>query len=148
MPIIIDGNNVLGRMNWEEADLVRSLRNLSVTKKLRILLCFDGDREHGQRTTGMGKFKVLYSGPFRSADDVIEQEAARVPNRQDWILYSDDRDLCQKVRLHGVKSSPVGELASQLRTINAVQRKSGFTKPHFEPDKENLLKAMIDSGND
>jgi predicted RNA-binding protein with PIN domain len=143
MPILIDGNNLLGLSAWSEPQLIRKCLQLSGKKGLRIVLCFDGERDHGDAAQQIGRVRILYSGVFRSADDVIEAEAGKLKNRANWTMYTNDRELRAAVNAHGMATERADTLLAQLREL--ADEAASEEKPRYEsPEgRARLLHDML-----
>ncbi len=142
MPILVDGNNLLGFSNLTEEQLTNALSRLSDSKGLRVLLCFDGARSHGRSREWLGKFQVLFSGHYQTADDVILAEIAKLKDKHGWVLYSNDRKLSTEARFYGIKIESAQKLLAQLKE----QRTSESMvpeKPGYERNSDDLLQAML-----
>lgn len=143
MPIIVDGNNALGFGHLTEQELIERLSRLSRIKSLRIIVCFDGARDHGLGRQVMNKLTLLYSGHYHSADDLILTEVSRLKDTHDWTVYTSDQSLASEVRSYQMATAPVQVLLQQLAAYGRESPVDTDSKPQIEPDVDGLVKAML-----
>ncbi len=144
MPLIIDGNNVLGIADLAEDQLIRALSVYCEQKSLTIELFFDGERTHGKRTRQFGRLHIHYSGPYVSADDQIISFASKVRDTVTWRLVSDDRELRRSLQEYGIKAQYSRELLAQLREQSrAAAAAQPDAKPTYEAAPDALLREML-----
>lgn len=104
MPILIDGNNLLHALPPGERsrDSVRRLI-LDQTRRERITVTvvFDGPPPEGASDReNLGAITIVYSGAT-TADDVIARRIPRGPAARSWTVVTNDRELAQRVTMHG-----------------------------------------------
>jgi predicted RNA-binding protein with PIN domain len=95
MPVIIDGNNVLGAARLAAAakrQLVRDLARYARAKRTKVICVFDGvEPEHFGKQ--LGAVSVVFSGA-RTADELIAKRAATGTG---WKVVTADRGLAARV---------------------------------------------------
>jgi predicted RNA-binding protein with PIN domain len=146
VPLIIDGNNMLGRLDWPESRLISTLESYSKIRKLKIQLFFDGAREHGKQHISHDRLKISYSGHYHSADQKILEFIAQLKDKHSWYLITDDNHLAQEAKYQGIKRQKINQLFGQL-AANKNTSPQRDEKPAFEPDPDNLLRQMLDKSN-
>jgi hypothetical protein len=104
MPRIVDGDNLLG--NWpgrkrsdaERRSLAHDVDRLRRREQRRIVLVFDGVAP----PVPLGR-DVLFSGPGRTADDVILDLLREEDDPKGWRVVTEDRSLADQCRWLGAR---------------------------------------------
>jgi predicted RNA-binding protein with PIN domain len=105
MPIIVDGDNLLGtwpgrsRSDAERRRLAMQLSRLATRERRRVVAVFDGTGPPGN---SFGS-DVHFSGPGRTADDLILELLRREEDRRGWIIVTSDRSLGDQCRYLGAR---------------------------------------------
>lgn len=100
MPYLIDGDNLLGtwpgrkRSDAERRSLAMELARFGVKQRRQVVTVFDGSPAPGH-AYGSG---VHFSGPGRTADDMILELLRRERDRRGWIVVTSDRSLGDQCR--------------------------------------------------
>ena len=106
MPIAIDGNNLLHSLPKGErtrSEVRRRVLEIVRSEGLQVTLVFDGPPSSGvPETEHLGLLTVRYAGSV-SADAVLLDLIPEGDHAARWIVVSDDRELCAKVRSRGGK---------------------------------------------
>lgn len=104
MPIAIDGNNLLHSLPKEDrsrSEVRRRALEIVRSDGLQVILVFDGPPSSGiPETEHLGLLTVLYAGSV-SADTVLLDLIPEGDRAATWIVVSDDRELCARVRSRG-----------------------------------------------
>lgn len=139
MPIIVDGDNLLG--NWRHKD--RSDKNKSWLSfeierfgrsiRRKVVIYFDGPRS-GSGYAGDSRF----SGHGRSADEAILDHLKAQPEPAGWTLVTSDRSLADRARHLGAKTERSDQFRKRLTAPGQEQ------KPDSEPDIEYWLQQFGD----
>jgi predicted RNA-binding protein with PIN domain len=136
---IIDGNNVIGgRVGWHRDKagsrriLMHDLARLSRTKKLRLIVVFDGAPDpqfpDGSSYRGVG---IFYSRQGSDADARIVEMVEAERNKKSLVVVTSDRKLNSRVRACGARVMRSGELRRMLD--EAVE-----SAPGQEPDAPDI----------
>ena len=105
MPIIVDGDNLLGtwpgrsRSDAERRRLAMQLSRLATRERRRVVTVFDGTAPPG---SSFGS-DVHFSGPGRTADELILDLLRREEDRRGWIIVTSDRSLGDQCRYLGAR---------------------------------------------
>lgn len=122
MPILIDGHNLIGRLeklSLQEADdeehLVRVLKSYQARTGRAITVVFDpGETFALPQARRCGGIEVLFAPQGSSADEVIARRVARSRNPHEWLVVTSDRELAETVAQHGARVRSATEFASEL----------------------------------
>lgn len=104
MPILVDGDNLLGawrgraRTDPEKRRLAGEIHRFSTSARRRILLVFDGVAELPPPSND-----VLFSGHGRTADDLILSLLRDEEDPRGWIVVTNDRPLGDRCRHLGAR---------------------------------------------
>lgn len=112
MPIIIDGNNLIGASPDLELEdptarsrLISIVRSYQERKRNKIILVFDGKPEHGLLTQQITeKLTIIYPRMDATADDEIKRVFANYNDYRNVILVSSDRELKKYAKQKGAKT--------------------------------------------
>ncbi len=105
MPRIVDGDNLLGswpgrrRSDPERRNLIREVRRLALRDRRQVVLVFDGAEPPALRAGP----DVRFSGPGRTADDVILAHLRDQEDRRGWIVVTNDHSLADQCRYLGAR---------------------------------------------
>lgn len=144
MSLIVDGNNVMGRVAMTEQQLINQLGHLANQKRHRMVAFFDGQRPGSKLSLDYGRLLVRYSGPGFSADQRILDFLQQQKDLRSWQLVSDDAELRAKAGSLGVRSLAVKDLMARIGQHRAEEDlREQIEKPVYEPEKEDLLRSML-----
>ena len=112
MPIIIDGNNLIGAspdLNLADPDarekLISIVRSYQERKRNKIILVFDGKPQHGLLTQQITeKLTVIYPRMDATADDEIKRVFDTYNDYRNVLLVSSDRELKKFAKKKGAKT--------------------------------------------
>ena len=125
--------------------LLRAREGRGVT----VAVAYDGTPPHGEGTSTVKGLRILYSGPGRSADDVILAEARRAEGRmQVKVVTSDLHDIARRLRGLRVEHVSVEEFTAELWKGSDRDRAAGAEKPEEVSghDVDFWLREFGDSG--
>ena len=100
MPVLIDGDNLLGtwpgrrRSDAERRKLAMAVGRLAVRERRRYVTVFDGNPPD-RSSYGAN---VHFSGPGRTADEVILSLLREQSDRRGWTVITSDRSLGDQCR--------------------------------------------------
>ena len=140
MPIIVDGDNLLGtwpgrkRSDAERRHLAMQLSRLAAREGRRVVTLFDGSPPPG---TSFGS-DVQFSGPGRTADQLILEFLRRQEDRRGWIVVTSDRSLGDQCRYLGARPERCDLFRRRLRGD------AGREKPEREEEMDYWLKQFGD----
>lgn len=140
MPFLVDGDNLLGtwpgrkRSDAERRGLAFELDRFAARHRRRVVVVFDGNPPPG---VDLGP-DVRFSGPGRTADDVILGFLRDVEDRRGWIVVTSDRSLGDQCRYLDARV----ERADGFR--KRLLNQSGEEKPQREDDVEYWLAQFGD----
>jgi predicted RNA-binding protein with PIN domain len=105
MPIIVDGDNLLGtwpgrgRSDSERHRLAAQLSRFAARERRRVVAVFDGSGPPG---LSFGS-DVHFSGAGRTADRLILEFLEREQDRRGWTVVTSDRSLGDRCRHLGAR---------------------------------------------
>jgi len=105
VPIIVDGDNLLGtwpgrsRSDAERRRLAMQLSRLATTEGRRVVTVFDGSPPPG---SSFGA-DVRFSGPGRTADQLILELLREEQDPRGWTVVTSDRSLGDQCRYLGAR---------------------------------------------
>lgn len=121
---IIDGNNLIGKMNnirskdknSEREKLAFILERYFSNKKAKVTLHFDGHKNLPIKVSGI---RIIYSEKL-TADERIKEEIENASNRKNITLISSDNNLKEFARVCscGVKNSE--DFIKEINSSNSV----------------------------
>lgn len=137
MPILVDGDNLLGtsrreRTTGERRKLVRELRALARRERKRIVTVFDGP-DPGSPAFGAD---VHFSGPGRTADAVILETLRHERDRRGYLVVTSDKSLGDQCRWLGARVERCHVFRPRLRDA------PGAEKPDREEDVDYWLEQF------
>jgi predicted RNA-binding protein with PIN domain len=99
VPILVDGDNLLGtwgrqRSDAQRRELALELGRFGARTGKRVITVFDGSSP-GSSAFGAN---VHFSGAGRTADDLILELLREQPNRRGWLVVTSDRSLGDQCR--------------------------------------------------
>ena len=100
MPTLIDGDNLLGtwpgrrRSDAERRKLAMQVGRLAAREGKRFITVFDGNPPHSA-AFGAG---VRFSGPGKTADELILEILRVEQDRRGWLVVTSDRSLGDQCR--------------------------------------------------
>jgi len=140
VPILVDGDNLLGswpgrrRSDSERRRLALELGRWAARARRRVVVVFDGTPPPGAHPAS----DVLFSGPGRTADELILERLRQESDRRGWTVVTSDRSLGDQCRFleARVERSDLfrGRLRSELRG----------EKPEREEDVDYWLRTFRD----
>jgi hypothetical protein len=105
VPVIVDGDNLLGswpgraRSDEERVALAHEIRSFAAREKKPIVVCFDGTSP----VPHLAGPDVLFSGPGRTADDLILARIEGEKDRRGFLVVTNDRPLADRCRWLGAR---------------------------------------------
>ncbi len=145
MIILIDAYNLLKHMIKSDHasqnqinKFIKLIQNYSQAKKRNILLVFDGDVEDLLVCEQQDRVKIIFTGPYKSADDHIKRLVSE--HRKNYILVSSDRELCSFVASYNVPTVDVDAFVVLLSKSN----KYGIS---VKKSSENVYKMPTSKSN-
>ena len=138
MPIIVDGDNLLGtwpgrsRSDAERRRLAMQLHRLATRERRRVVTVFDGTAPPGSSHGA----DVYFSGVGRTADQVILELLRREEDRRGWIVVTSDRSLGDQCRYLGARPERCDLFRRRLA------EKGDGEKPEREEDLEYWLEQF------
>lgn len=116
MPILIDGDNLLGtsgreRSTAERQALALEIAGLARRERQRALTVFDG-MDPGLPALGDD---VRFAGRGRTADDVILETLREQSDRRDWLVVTSDKSLGDRCRGLEARSVRCDQFRHRLR---------------------------------
>jgi predicted RNA-binding protein with PIN domain len=140
MPYLVDGDNLLGtwrerrRSDAERRKLAFELGRFATRLRRRIVVVFDGTSPPG----GDPGSEVRYSGPGRSADDVILDFLRQAPDPRGWTVVTSDRSLGDQCRYLGARPERCDRFRKRLRAEPTEE------KPERETDVDYWIQQFGD----
>ncbi len=128
MPILVDGDNLLGtwpgrrRSDAERRSLALQLDRFGVRRQRRVLVVFDGMPPPGLHLGAGARF----AGSGRTADEVILEVLRDQQDRRGWIIVTSDRSLGDQCRY----------LQARLERCHEFRRRLGQKPDQEKPDRE------------
>jgi hypothetical protein len=127
MPVIVDGDNLLG--SWPgrtRSDAERRALSLEIARLARrvgrsIHIVYDGPPSP---PPGLGP-DVLFSGSGRSADDLIVDHLRRQQDRRGWIVVTNDRSLGDHCRWLGSRVERCDVFRKRLTATEEAEKPTG-----------------------
>jgi len=112
MPILLDGNNLLHRMDAADrsrSGVRRQVLQATRHEKMSVTVVFDGPPPSGATAReGLGHVTVIYSGS-KTADDYIVGLLPTGTAAKQWSVVTDDRGLAARVRDRGADVRSLAE---------------------------------------
>ena len=140
---LIDGNNLIGHTEGLSLtspncrqQLIDRLLPFCNTKRKRALVFFDGARTPLSKGV---RIEIRFSGPNRTADDLIRREVERSPTPKDLCVVSSDGAVYSYARGCGSQALRCHEFNRRLNDVANAPTDSG--KP-LNPDTEYWLKQF------
>ncbi len=142
MAYLIDGSNLLGFLFpgfFKDPDnklkLVRRLIAFHRTKRVRVILVFDGAPvpDPGEMALPAERFTILYPERGGSADGIISEFLARPGDQRHLTVVSSDRALRTAARLAGARSLTAREFAAELNRTLRERRAEREMDKHEAP---------------
>ena len=137
MPLIIDGNNLIGSspdisLSDPEArkKLVYLLKKYQETRNNNIIIVFDGQPSEGAFIPkGSNKFSVKFPKYGQTADDEIRRIVSKYNDYKEVVLITSDRELKSFAKTKGAKTVNSIEFYFELkRTYRLNGRKEELQK--------------------
>lgn len=137
MPIVVDGDNLLGtsgreRSTAERRVLARELAALARREGKRVVTVFDGP---DPLRPAFGR-DVRFSGPGRTADAVILELVRDDPDPRGLLIVTSDKSLGDRCRWLGARVERCHVFRPRLRAPG------GEEKPESEDDIEGWLERF------
>ena len=143
MPLLVDGDNLLGtwpgrqRSDAERRQLAMELGRHAARARRRVVVVFDGTAPPAA-AFGPG---VLFSGPGRTADDLILEFLRGQEDRRGWTVVTSDRSLGDQCRFLEARVERCDRFRGRLRGGAVAE------KPDREEDVDFWL-AQFGDGED
>lgn len=126
MPYLIDGHNLIGRLDGvslgdprDEDKLIARLASFARLGNKRVTVVFDPAPHEviGRLNTReqRGGIMVIWAPAGRSADDVLREEITATKDRKGLIVVSSDAAVAGFARVSGVRALSSSDFARQLR---------------------------------
>jgi predicted RNA-binding protein with PIN domain len=149
MPVIIDGNNLIGsspdiKLNDPDAriKIMHLLENYQDQKKNNLVVVFDGEpNPYSQNDFSKEKIKVIYPFYGNSADDEIKRLLDTYTDFRDVVLVSSDSELKSFAKEKGAKIINSIEFYFELKR---TFRKSGLKAEKLKRINAKLSKTEVD----
>lgn len=135
MPHLLDGDNLLGswpgrkRSDAERRAVAREIGSWATRERRRVVLVFDGPSP----VSLPGGADVRFSGPGRSADQLILAALREETDRAGWTVVTNDRPLADQCRWLGAKVERCDVFRKRLTAAAADE------KPAREDDIDDWL---------
>ena len=123
MPVVVDGNNLLGarRSDGERRGLSGEISRLARRERRRIVLVFDGPPPPHP----FPSVDTHFSGPGKSADAWILEFLRRQARAREWTVITDDRSLGDRCRHLGARVERCRPFRERLVKPNKGEKPSG-----------------------
>jgi len=149
MPVIIDGNNLIGsspdiRLSEPGAreKIMHLLENYQNRKKCNLIIVFDGEPDtHTHNNVLKEKLTVIYPFYGNTADDEIKRLLDSYNDFKDVILVSSDSDLKSFAKEKGAKIINSIEFYFELKRI---YREHGLKAENLKRINTKLSKTEVD----
>lgn len=131
MPYLIDGHNVIAALpdidledQHDEAKLVLKLRAWTGRRRRKAIVIFDGGIPGGySRSLSSSAVRVVFAARHHStADDIIRERLARLPDTPNWTVVSSDHEVLDNARRAGAKTITAQEFADILNQAPDVYK--------------------------
>ena len=138
MPRLVDGDNVLGtwpgrsRTVEDKRALSREVDALTRRERRPCVLVFDGTRPEG---VGFAA-ETLFSGPGRTADDLILARLKEAADPRGWVVVTQDRSLGDRCRALGARIESPRDFRARLTAS------PGGEKPTREDDVDSWIETF------
>ena len=123
MPLLVDGDNLLGTSGRARTDAERRRLALQLDRSARhegkrVVTVFDGP------APGVVRFgaEVRFAGSGRSADDLILEILRGETDRRGWTVVTSDRSLGDRCRWLGARVLRCHEFRSRLVAAGAAEK--------------------------
>ena len=140
MPVLIDGDNLLGtwpgrkRSDAERRSLAMAIGRLAHRERRRYVTVFDG---HPPAAKSFGT-DVHFSGRGRSADELILELLRKESDRRGWTVVTSDRSLGDQCRYLEARVLRCDRFRGRLRADPRTE------KPERETDVDYWLEQFGD----
>ena len=118
MPILLDGNNLLHRLDTADrsrSGVRRQVLQATRHEKMSVTVVFDGPPPSGAPAReSLGHVTVIYSGS-KTADDFIVGLLPTGKAAKQWSVVTDDRGLAGRVRDRGAEVRSLAEWRGRRR---------------------------------
>jgi hypothetical protein len=144
MPILVDGDNLLGtwpgrrRSDHERRWVASRLARWAARGGRRIVVVFDGP----PLSAGASNPDLRFAGSGRSADDVILEFLRRQGNPRDWTVVTSDRSLGDQCRHLQARVQRCDQFRKRLTDHDAEE------KPDREADVDYWLRQFGEHDED
>ena len=133
MPVLIDGDNLLGtwpgkrRSDAERRSLAMAVARLAARERRRHVTVFDGNPPD-RKSFGAD---VHFSGPGRSADELILSLLREESDRRGWTVVTSDRSLGDQCRYLEARVLRCDRFRGRLRPDAASEKPERETDVDF-----------------
>jgi len=144
VPLLVDGDNLLGtwpgrrRTDAERRSLAYDLARYARRIRRRVVVVFDGRSS----LPGAAGAEVIFSGPGRSADEVILARLREEGQRAGWLVITSDRSLADQCRWLEARV----ERCDRFR--HKLAQAPGNEKPEHEADMAYWLEQFGDDSGE
>lgn len=127
MPRLVDGDNLLGtwpgrsRSEADKLRLIRSIRAFARRAQVPVVVVFDGPAPGGLAAGP----DAVFSGPGRSADEVILSLVRSETDRRGCIVVTHDRSLADRCRHLGARIESPRAFREKLASPAAGDKPEG-----------------------
>ncbi|MDX1388762.1 MAG: NYN domain-containing protein [Acidobacteriota bacterium] len=123
MPLIVDGNNLLGERRDDGARrlLVAEIARLAARERRRIVVVFDGPPPPHR----FASVNTHFSGPGKSADTWILDFLREQTRPREWTVVTDDRQLGDRCRHLGARVERRRAFRERLATDRKAEKPTG-----------------------
>jgi predicted RNA-binding protein with PIN domain len=150
MPILIDGHNLIGRMEAlslqdpdDEEQLVRLLVSYRARTGRSLTVVFDpGAATSLAQTSRVGGIEIVFAASGSSADQVIARRVRKSRNPASWLVITSDHQLAAEVTAHGARVRSASAFAGQLQ--QPADRKTEKDDPPLTPDEVEAWLALFE----
>lgn len=152
---IIDGFNLIHKVSFlrksscPHSDLIHYIKNKKLTgsKNNKVIIVFDGGYNSQAKSISQG-FEVVFSQQI-SADEVIKNRLAKIKNKRQVVVVSDDREIRDNAKAQRAISCRIDDFIKvkrekQIRENQSSEKDISYTLQH--EITEELRKIWLKDG--